>query len=64
MAPPCGGLGLAGDAGGGEGGGVGDGDVAVDAIEEGGMAAGDLVEILARGQDLVRPRGCGPSCRR
>ena len=51
---------FAGDAGGGERGGVGDGDVSVDAIEEGGMAACDFVEILARGQDLLVPEGVIP----
>ena len=44
---------FAGDAGGGEGGGVGDGDVAVDAIKEGGMIAGDFVEVLASGQNVL-----------
>ena len=49
-------LGFAGDAGGGERGGVGDGDVAVDAIEKRRVTAGDLVEILARGQRLLGPQ--------
>ena len=44
---------FAGDPGGCEGGGVGDGDVAVDAVKERGMIAGNFVEILARGQRLV-----------
>ena len=52
--------GFAGDAGGCERGGIGDGDVAVDAIKEGGMIAGDFVEILARGQGLVGPEGVVP----
>ena len=47
--------GVAGDAGGGERGGVGDGDMAVDAIKERGMAARDLVEILASGKHFLRP---------
>ncbi len=38
-----------GDAGGEEGGGVGDDDVAVGAIEDGGMAGGDLVQVGACG---------------
>ena len=46
---------FAGDARGCERGGVGDGDVAVDAIEKRGMIAGDFVEILARRQNFVRP---------
>ena len=53
-------LGLASDAGGGERGGVGDGDVAVDAIEKRGMIAGDFVEILARGQRFVGPESVVP----
>ena len=60
MAPPCGGIGFAGDAGGSEGSGVGDGDVAVDAVEKCRMAAGDLVEVLAGGQDLLRPQRVVP----
>ena len=56
--------GLAGDAGGVERGGVGDGDVAVDAVEKCGMIAGDFVEILTSGQGFAAPRECGPSCRR
>ena len=53
--------GFAGDARGGEGSGVGNGDVAVDALEEGGMARGDQVEILARGQGLAGPEGVVPA---
>ena len=60
MAPPCGGCVFAGDAGGGERGGVGDGDVAVDAIEERGVIASDFVEILARGQDFIGPQSVIP----
>ena len=64
MAPPCGGCGFAVYAGGREGGGVGDGDVAVDAVEECGMVAGDFVEVLAGGQAPFAARACDPSCRR
>ncbi len=53
-------VGFAGDAGGGECGGVGDGDVAVDAIEEGGVVAGDFVEVLTRGQDFIGPQSVIP----
>ena len=53
-------MGFAGDARGGERGGVGDGDVAVDAIEECGMAAGNFVEILARGQNFFCPESVIP----
>ncbi len=60
MAPPCGGWVFAGDAGGSERGRIRDGDVTVDAIEEGGMIAGDFVEILACGQGFVGPQGVIP----
>ncbi len=60
MAPPCGGWVFARDAGGSEGGGIGDGDVAVDAIEERGVIAGYLVEILTRGQDFIGPQSVVP----
>ncbi len=51
---------FAGDACGCEGSGVRDGDVAVNAIQKGGVAAGDFVEILTRGQRLIDPQGVVP----
>ena len=42
-----------GDAGGEEGGGVGDDDVAVGAVEDGGVAGGDFVEVLAGGEGVA-----------
>ena len=56
-----------GDAGSEEGGGVGDEDVAVGAVEDGGVAGGDLVEVLAGGEALLSipsrgPFGVVPAC--
>ena len=53
--------GCGGDAGGGEGGGVGDGDVAVGAVEDGGMAGGDGVDVLACGEGFGGPVGVVPA---
>ncbi len=55
--------GCGGDVGGGEGCGVGDGDVAVGAGEDGGMAGGDGVDVLTGGEGFGRARWCGPSLR-
>ncbi len=52
--------GFAGDAGCRQGGRVRDGDVAIDAVEEGGVAGGDLVEVLAGGENLLVPEGVVP----
>ena len=44
-----------------ESGGVGDGHVAVDAAEEGGMAGGDVVEVRRVGRSLCQPVGVVPA---
>ena len=49
------------DARGLEGGGIGDGDVAVDAFEEGRVFAGYSVEVRACGQSLRGPLGVVPA---
>ena len=53
--------GFAGDAGGGQRGRVGDGNVPVDAIEKCRVSCRDLVEILAGGQDLFFPQRVVPA---
>ena len=50
-----------GDVGGAKSGGVGNGDVAVGALEESGMAAGDGVEIMCRGERFTGPLGVVPA---
>ncbi len=50
-----------GDVGGGEGGGVGYGHVAVYAAEDGGVAACDRVEVGAGGEVVVGPEGVVPA---
>ena len=40
---------------------VGDGDVAVDALEDGGVAVGDAIELPARGENFVGPKGVIPT---
>ncbi len=49
------------DVGGGEGCGVGQGHVAVDAAEDAGVAGGDLVNVLAGGEFGAGPEGVVPT---
>ncbi len=53
-------LSLAGDAGGGERSGIGDSDVAIDAIKKREVIASHFIEILARGQDFIGPESVVP----
>jgi len=53
--------GCGGDVGGREGCGVDDGDVAIGAAQDGGMASGDGVDVLAGGKGFSGPDGVVPA---